>query len=311
MILCCGEAVIDMLPTTAPDGAPAFRPVTGGAALNTAIALARLGQSTGYFGGLSRDAFGQMLTEAMQREGVDLSFAPRFDAPTTLAFIHPGDGTQAFSFHDQESAGRQLTPISLPSLDGIDALVFGGISLIHRPAAGAFEALMQMAGPDRLLLLDPNIRPALIGDAEEDYRKRLARMLPMADLVKLSDEDADWLGPVSPQGLLSGRACLVLHTHGPDGVTLHSRHGTLHVPAPDMEVTDTVGAGDTFNAAFLAALAETLPLTPRALGLADAETLYRAARFATRAATRAASSCRLPPTSMSRRRWRAAGQGHI
>ena len=285
MILCCGEAVIDMLPTTAPDGAPAFRPVTGGAALNTAIALARLGQPTGFFGGLSQDSFGQTLTDAMQGEGVDLSLAPRFDAPTTLAFIHPGDGTQGFSFHDHESAGRQLSPISLPSLDGIDTLVFGGISLIHRPAAGAFEALMQMAGPDRLILLDPNIRPALIGDAEEDYRKRLARMIPMADIVKLSDEDLDWLGPLAPQELLSGRASLVLHTHGPDGATLHSRHGASHFPAPKAQVTDTVGAGDTFNAAFLASLAETIPLTPRALGLADADTLRRAARFATRAAT--------------------------
>jgi fructokinase len=285
MILCCGEAVIDMLPTTAPDGAPAFRPVTGGAALNTAIALARLGQSTGYFGGLSRDAFGQMLTDAMQQEGIDLSHAPRFDAPTTLAFIHPGNGTQGFSFHDSDSAGRQLSAMSLPPLDGIDALVFGGISLIHRPAAGAFEALMHMAGPDRLLLLDPNIRPALIGDAEEDYRERLARMIPMADIVKLSDEDTGWLGPLASEDLLSGRACLVLHTHGPDGVTLYSRHGALHVAAPEAKAIDTVGAGDTFNAAFLAALAETLPLTPRALGLADAETLATAARFATRAAT--------------------------
>ncbi|MDV4143657.1 carbohydrate kinase family protein [Shimia sp. FJ5] len=285
MILCCGEAVIDMLPATAPDDAPSFRPVTGGAALNTAIALARLGQATGFFGGLSRDAFGKILIEAMQAEGVDLSRAPLFDAPTTLAFIHPGDGTQGFSFYDRESAGRQLTAMSLPPLDGIKALVFGGISLIHRPAAGAFEALMQMAGADRLILLDPNIRPALIEDAEEDYRKRLDRMLPMADIVKLSDEDAAWLGPVSPEDLLSGRACLVLHTHGRDGVTLHSRHGTLHVPAPEAEVIDTVGAGDTFNAAFLAALAEALPLTPRAVGLADAEILERAAQFATRAAT--------------------------
>jgi len=285
MILCCGEAVIDMLPTTAPDGAPAFRPVTGGAALNTAIALARLGQSTGYFGGLSQDSFGQTLTDAMQGEGVDLSLAPRFDAPTTLAFIHPGDGTQGFSFHDHESAGRQLSPISLPSLDGIDALVFGGISLIHRPAAGAFEALMQMAGPDRLILLDPNIRPALIGDAEDDYRKRLARMLPMADLLKLSDEDLGWLGPFSPQELLSGRASVILHTQGADGATIHSRHGAIHLPAPKAKVIDTVGAGDTFNAAFMAALSKIGHLSPRALALAPAEILARAAEFAITAAT--------------------------
>ncbi len=285
MILCCGEAVIDMLPTTAADGQAAFRPVTGGAAVNMAIALARLGQPAGFFGGLSEDGFGETLVTAMQAEGIDLSRAPRLDAPTTLAFIHPGHGTQGFSFYDSNSAGRQLSAMSLPPLDGLTALAFGGISLVHRPAAGAFEALMQMAGPERLVLLDPNIRPALIGDAEEDYRKRLARMIPMADIVKLSDEDAEWLGPIAPQDLLSGRAALVLRTHGANGVTLHSRHGAHRVPAPKADVIDTVGAGDTFNAAFLAALAETLPLTPRALGLADAETLQRAAAFATRAAT--------------------------
>ncbi|MCW8844128.1 MAG: carbohydrate kinase [Rhodobacteraceae bacterium] len=285
MILCCGEAVIDMLPTTDPDGQAAFRPVTGGAAVNMAIALARLGQSVGYFGGLSTDHFGTTLCDTMQAEGVNLALAPRFDAPTTLAFIHPGEGTQSFSFYDTQSAAHHLGPLNLPPLDGVTTLAFGGISLIHRPAAGAFEALMQMAGPDRLILFDPNIRPDLIGDVNADYRKRLARMMPMADIVKVSDEDLEWLGPLSPHDLLSGRAALILHTHGAKGITLHSRHGSARIAAPDCDVIDTVGAGDTLNAALLAALGDTTPLTPRVLGLADADTLYNAAAFATRAAT--------------------------
>lgn len=285
MILCCGEAVIDMLPTTTPDGAAAFRPVTGGAAVNCAIALARLGQEAGFYGGLSTDQFGLMLSDAMRGEGVDLSRVTPVDAPTTVAFIHPGDGTQAFTFLDEGSAGRGLTPMMLPQLEGIEALVFGGISLIHKPAAGAFEALMQMAGAGRLILFDPNIRPALIGDQESAYRERLARMMVQADIVKLSDEDIDWLRPDPPEQLLQGRAALVVHSHGAHGVTLHSRHGAQHLPVSPVRVVDTVGAGDTFNAGLLASLADQGLLSPVALARAGAGEINRAAALGIRAAT--------------------------
>lgn len=285
MILCCGEAVIDMLPTSANDGAAAFRPVTGGAAVNCAIALARLGHDAGFFGGLSTDQFGEMLQDGLRTEGIDLSRVTPIDAPSTVAFVHPGDGTQSFSFLDEGSAGRSLTPMMLPPLDGVRAAVFGGISLIHKPAAGAFEALLLMMGPERLVLFDPNIRPALIGDQEEAYRTRLARMLPMADIVKLSDEDIDWLRPDPPEQLLQGRAALVVHSHGPGGVTLYSRHGTQHLPTSPVPVVDTVGAGDTFNAGVLAALEEQGLLSPSALARAEAGALNRAAALGIRAAT--------------------------
>ena len=285
MILCCGEAVIDMLPTTTLDGAPAFRPVTGGAAVNCAIALVRLGQEAGFFGGLSSDQFGTALIAAMQAEGVDTTHLIPVDAPTTLAFVHPEVGTQAFTFLDENSAGRSLTPLMLPQLDGVRALVFGGLSLIHKPAAGAFEALMQMAGPERLVLFDANIRPALIGDQARPYRERLTRIIPQADIVKLSDEDIDWLNPEPPQQLLQGRAALVVHSHGAGGVTLYSRNGTQHLPASPVAVADTVGAGDIFNAGLLASLAEQSLLTPAALARAGAGALNRAAALGIRAAT--------------------------
>lgn len=285
MILCCGEAVIDMLPTTSPDGASAFRPVTGGAAVNCAIALARLGQDAGFFGGLSTDTFGEMLSEALQAEGVDIGRTTPVPASTTVAFIHPDDGTQGFTFLDEGSAGRSLSPIMLPPLDGVEAGVFGGISLIHKPAAGAFEALMQMMGPERLVLFDPNIRPALIGDQEQTYRERLWRIIGQADIVKLSDEDIEWLRPDPPEQLLQGRATLVVHSHGPNGVTLFSRHGAQHLPASAVDVVDTVGAGDTFNAGLLASLAEQGLLSPAALARADAGALNRAAALGIRAAT--------------------------
>ncbi|WP_235871437.1 carbohydrate kinase family protein [Shimia sediminis] len=285
MILCCGEAVIDMLPETSPDGARLFRQVRGGAAVNCAVALARLGQDVGFFGGLSTDPFGRFLEEEMRAEGIDLSRITPVVAPSTLAFIHPGDGTQDFTFLDEGSAGRSLSAMTLPDLEGVQAGVFGGISLIHPPGAGAFEALMQAMGPERLVLFDPNIRPALIGDQAETYRARLARVLPLADIVKLSDEDSAWLHPDPPEQLLQGRASLVMHSHGADGVTLYSRHGQQHLPASPVAVVDTVGAGDTFNAGVLAGLAAENLLSPAALARADAGALNRAAAFGIRAAT--------------------------
>lgn len=286
MILCCGEAVIDMLPCQVGGGHDAFRPVTGGAAVNTAIALTRLDQVAGFFGGLSTDQFGDFLTSAMQAEGIDLSRAPRLNAPSTLAFVHLTDGSPTFSFFDANSAGRSLSATALPSLEGVDALVFGGISLIHRPAAGVFEALQQMAGPERLNLLDPNIRPALIANEDEDgYRQRLNRMLAMADIIKLSDEDIDWLHPDPPHQLLQGRAALVVHTHGENGATLHSRHGAQHLPAAPVNVVDAVGAGDTFNAGLLSALNSANLLSPARLARADAGDLNRAVAYGIRCAT--------------------------
>ncbi len=285
MILCCGEAVIDMMPAQTADGEAAYQPVTGGAAVNAAIALARLEQLVGFFGGLSQDGFGQMLADAMRREGVDLGRVRPDEAPSTLAFVHPGDGTQQFSFFDLGSAGRGLAIGSMPPLDGIKALVFGGLSLIHRPGAGTFEALMQMAGPERLTMLDVNIRPSLIDDQEDSYRLRLGRMMAMADVLKFSDEDLAWLHPDPPEQLLMGRTSVVLHTHGAKGATLYSRHGSQHVPAAPQQARDTVGAGDTFCAGFLASLAEQELLQPAALARAEAGALTRAVAYAVRAAS--------------------------
>ncbi len=283
MILCCGEAVIDMLPTKVSGDADGFYPVAGGAAVNSAIALARLGQTVGFFGGLSSDTFGHQLRNAMTSEGVDTSAAKISDAPSTLAFVHPTAEGQAFTFMDENSAARQVDVMSLPALEDVHTLIFGGISLITAPAAGAFEALLQAAGETRLTLLDPNIRPALIGD-EAPYRERLRRMMAMADIIKLSDEDLAWLGGFPPQSLLMGRAALVLHTHGAKGATVWSRHGALPVEAAQVDVIDTVGAGDTFNAGFLASLAQQGLLHPARIALANSAQIERAAVFASKVA---------------------------
>ena len=100
MILCCGEAVIDMLPGVSPTGEPSFEPRTGGAAVNTAVALGRLGVPVGYLGRLSTDMFGARLAETMTQAGADISRAARSGRPTTLAFVQLKDGHASYAFYD-------------------------------------------------------------------------------------------------------------------------------------------------------------------------------------------------------------------
>ncbi len=271
MILCCGEALIDMLPRTSTEGETAFAPYPGGSVFNTAIALGRLGAPAGWFGGVSDDLFGAMLTDALMASHVDASVAARSSRPTTLAFVTLTNGNAQYAFYDEETAGRMLTPADLPALDdGTEALFFGGISLVVEPCADAFAALCDRAG-DRPVMVDPNIRPDFVTD-EARYRARLTRMLARADIVKMSDEDADWLG-IGPQDLIAGGSALVLLTRGADGVTAYRDGAPFDVPAQRAAVVDTVGAGDTFNAGLLAGLYRDGLLSRSALRSADADAL--------------------------------------
>ena len=209
MILCCGEALIDMLPVETASDTPALAPHPGGAVFNTAVALGRLGAPVGFFSGVSTDFLGQMLDRQLAVSGVGTGLCVRSPRPTTLAFVQLIDGQARYTFYDEGTAGRMLTTTDLPALPTtIQALFFGGISLVAEPCGTAYEALMLRAARDRVTMLDPNIRPGFITDLP-CYRARLARMIAAADIVKLSDEDLEW---ISRSGQ-SGRP-----GHGPAGI---------------------------------------------------------------------------------------------
>jgi fructokinase len=282
MILCAGEALIDMLPRTAVSGEAAFAPYAGGAVFNTAIALGRLGTPTGFFTGLSTDLFGQVLEAALADSGVDAGRAARSDRPTTLAFVTLTDGQARYAFYDEGTAGRMLAEADLPGdLDGVGALFFGGISLAVEPCAHSYETLCLREAGRRVIMLDPNVRPGFIRD-EAVYRARIDRMLAASDIVKLSDEDLHWLfGPgdlaALARAVLAKGPKLVCITEGAEGVTGYTAGGAVRVAARRVEVVDTVGAGDTFNAGLLAGLSDAGLLSRDALAAGLPEDGLRAA----------------------------------
>ncbi len=288
MILCCGEALIDMIPRPIADGKTAFVPHPGGAVFNTAIALGRLGASAGFYCGLSDDLFGRMLVRALEEAAVDTTLCPRPAAPTTLAFVELTDGQAKYAFYDENTALRSLTPTALPPLpDRVNALFFGGISLVAEPCGSAYEALMTRS-VDQVTMLDPNIRPGFITH-EHAYRARIERMIALADIVKLSDEDLHWLcgsgdSDRLAQGLMAQGPTIVVITQGAKGATAWCREETVHVPGRAVQVVDTVGAGDTFNAGFLAALNGAGVLNRSALREISTGTLRHALELGTRAA---------------------------
>ena len=259
MILCCGEALIDMLPRTTTLGEDAYAPYAGGAIFNTAIALGRLGVPTGFFTGLSDDMMGDILRKTLAESGVDDSYCATLSRPTTVAFVKLVHGHATYAFYDEGTAGRMITEAELPALgDDCEALHFGAISLIPEPCGSTYEALLAREHEKRVISLDPNIRPGFIKD-KDAHMGRIRRMAGMADIVKFSDEDLAWFGLEGDEDALARHwlyhgAKLVVVTRGAEGAVGYTADHKVVVPSERVTVVDTVGAGDTFDAGVLASL---------------------------------------------------------
>jgi fructokinase len=273
----CGEALIDMLPRKGADGAAVFQPFVGGSPYNVAIALGRLDVATSFFGGLSTDFFGEMLGKALAQSRVLVSFANVSDRPTTLAFVSLTDGHARYAFLDENSAGRMLTEIDLPAFPvELTALHFGSFSLAAEPCGSAYETLVRREHQSRVISLDPNIRPTLIKNRDA-HIARLERLVAHADIVKLSDDDLAWLAPGAnfdafADAWLERGAKLVVMTRGATGASARMRRVSVSVPAVEVKVADTIGAGDTFSAALMARLDEKGLLTKSDIaGLSEAQ----------------------------------------
>ncbi|MEV6328069.1 carbohydrate kinase [Streptomyces sp. NPDC051909] len=258
MIVVAGESLIDLVPDGAPGPLAPLLPRPGGGPYNTAVALGRLGADVAFCSRVSTDVFGEALVERLVAAGVATGLVQRGPEPTTLAVAAVGpDGSARYGFYVEGTADRLFElPERLP--EGVRAVAFGTCSLALEPGASAYEALLRRSAREGLLtLLDPNVRPGLIPDADA-YRKRFAGWLPDVSLLKVSEEDTAWLGGSPAEWATAGPAAVVL-TRGGDGLTVFTREYEVSVPGVRVPVVDTIGAGDTVNAALLHGLAGRMP----------------------------------------------------
>jgi len=182
-----------------------------------------------------------------------------------------------------------LTESDMPYVDdAVDAMLFGCISLISEPCGSVYEALMMREAPRRVMFLDPNIRASFIIDREK-HLKRMKRMIALADIVKLSDEDLAWFGEkgnhdeIAAEWLKLGPKLVVI-TKGAHGADAYTARATVHVPGVKVDVIDTVGAGDTVNAGILASLHNQGLLDKYALADLTEDQIHSAVALGVRAA---------------------------
>jgi fructokinase len=260
MILVCGEALIDLFLYDREGTRIAAEAVAGGSPFNVAIGLSRLGCPSAFCGGLSTDSFGAFLAANLAQEGVNLEYALRTSRLSTISVVATDEAGQAhYSFHGEGAADRSLTVADLkPHLPGdIGALTFGSYTLAVEPVASAYLALANREKGRRLISIDPNIRPTVIGSLT-DYDQQLFKFFSAAGIIKASEEDVHLLYGKSANIAEIARVwqkqgpSLVVITRGPLGAVAFYRDQQIEVPGRHVKVVDTVGAGDSFHAALLA-----------------------------------------------------------
>lgn len=269
----CGEVLIDELPSGA---------VVGGGPANTAKALARLGHEVAFIDGISTDAYGVKARAELAADGVDLSLALTSDLPTGVAEVTlAADGGASYVFKLDKTATFDFNSSWLPDPSRYkpQVLYIGTLATLVQPSADVlFDWALQCAdfAP---VVFDPNIRPQVMSDREK-YVALVEKWVGISSVVKLSDEDFEWLYPgQSPEKIaeqwLQGGVALVVMTHGVDGLVGYTSEGVVEVAGEKVKVVDTVGAGDTVGAIIVQGLITDGLLNMR--GSALKEVLLRAA----------------------------------
>ncbi len=295
-----GEALIDLVGE--PDGR--YRAIPGGSPANVAVGLARLDAETHLLARLGSGSFGTKVREHLETNDVRLDHAVDSDDPTTLAVVSlDDDGRASYDFYADGTADWGWRDDELPSPlpTAATALVAGSIAAAREPGASAVEAMIRREHERGRVsvVLDPNLRPSLLG-AHGDVRKRWEGLIGLADVVKVSDEDLDWLVPGVPVADVaadwSARGpALVVVTRGPDGALATASSGTsVEITAPAVEVADTVGAGDAFTAGLVDALRLAGLLGGDRRALLDDVNADEMRKLLTRAALVAAVTCSRP-----------------
>ena len=250
-----GENLVDIL--VAHDGS--VNAVVGGGPLNVACTIGRLGGDALFVTGVSADAFGAQVRQALLDSDVTLALTEALDQPTTLAIVELRHEGPRYHFHLNETAAFTLDAVStsevLAASSDLAGLYFGTLGLLVEPMASLGEALVMSTPDSTLVVIDPNCRPSAVRN-HVDYCARVARLTARADVVKVSTEDLHYLYPDSSprdaaRTIVSQGATCVIVTDGPAPVTVLGAHAEFSVPVGAVHVVDTVGAGDALVGGFI------------------------------------------------------------
>jgi fructokinase len=297
MILCIGEAVIDMFQNNVPELGEVFLPLPGGCSYNTSIAISRLGSPAAFVGRLSTNFFGEIQVRRLRENNVRDDLLIRRDQNPILAFIKTEEGKEPkYAFYDEGTADRSLSVEELPPLPAdTSCVVFGSVSMCMEPIATTIESLiMKEAQRGTVIAFDPNIRPMMIKDRDA-YLKRFEKWIGVCTIAKISGEDFEFIFPnAEPQDalkkIIDWGTRLAIVTLGPKGAAAMLRRDDgrvtkVYSPAALVgETADTVGAGDTFLGAFLAWLQQKEKLSHNVIAALSENDLRGALTFANKAA---------------------------
>ena len=318
MIICCGEALIDMVKTQVTGFGDCFLPLPGGSPYNTAIAIGRMGAPVKFLGRFSKDFFGEILLKRLKDNRVGEDLIIRSSQNSTLAFVKLEKNKEPqYVFYTEGTADRSLStadlPLKLP--DNTSCILFGSISMTMEPIASAIEALIlreatrksaeEMDGAP-VISFDPNIRPFMIKD-KGAYIERMEKWVAASTIAKISSGDFEFIYPKLglEQALKKTLAMgprLVISTMGAKGsiALLRRNDGSLtRVSAPGVElpVVDTIGAGDAFHGAFVSWLELKGKMSRSALAALTENDLYNALYFSNKAAALVCSKRGAEPPS--------------
>lgn len=251
-----GEALVDIIIDRHGEVAAS---VVGGAPLNTARTLARLGVPTSFVGGISADPLGQRILRLLDADGVRHGLPRSVEAPTTLAIAQLDEaGAATYRFLMEGTSACAVAPAeALAAVGPATRVVHAGtLGLVLEPLADATRAVVAASPADRIVMVDPNCRPSVMASSAV-FDRTLAAVLERADVVKVSGDDLAFMAPGEP-ALEAARAlhrrtgASVLLTDGARAVHVIAADGERTLEVPAVPVVDTVGAGDSFSGGVLA-----------------------------------------------------------
>jgi len=256
VITVMGEALIDII--VSPQGEVTAAAI-GGAPLNTARTLARLDVPVSFLGGVSTDVFGRRIMRMLESDQVGYALGQPMDAPTTLAIAELDDGGAAsYRFVFDGTSATLVHPTEAVAAIGETCSVVhvGTLALVLQPLADATKAVVEAAPPSRIVMVDPNCRPAVMTGSTV-FEQTLAAVLARADVVKVSGDDLAFLYPgerpsTAAEQIHMRTGATVLFTDGANSVEVICAEGKKVLDVPSVSVVDTVGAGDAFSGGFLA-----------------------------------------------------------